>query len=417
MDQKIIPLLLDCLHQLPDRVTADRVAAFTLDEWQALVDLAEEQNVSGLVYQRLKARGLESALPPDIQQRLQAAYRRTAVMSLGFAADLAPIVTILQANAIPVIALKGIYLAAVVYGNLALREMTDMDLLVPRNQLELAAKLLETLGYRQRVGHTLDADVAFWHHLVLAAVTESRWSMVELHWTITLPPSSYSIDPNIEPDELWARAVPAHIGNNDLLSLSAEDLLLHLCMHASYHHRFEFGLRPSCDIAATIRRFGDSLDWPQLIERARRWHWARGTYLALRLAGDLVGAAVPPEVLQQLQPVPFDEAIVAIARDQIFTDRKLAETISPKLARLQHSRRLSAKLSEIWHAVFLPRQEIAGRYGVSRTSPFFYLYYLVRLKDLLSTYTRMTFNLVRRDPVLSPVVQHKAMLLDWLSEK
>jgi hypothetical protein len=419
MDQKIITLLLECLHQQPDRVTADRVAALTHAECQALMDLAIQQNVSGLFSHRLRVRGLEAALPPDIQSLVLAAYRRTVVMNLSFTVYLARIVAILQANAIPVIALKGIYLAAVVYGNLALREMCDIDLLLPRSQIEPAIKLLATIGYQQKAGHqyTLETNMLFQHDLPLAVSGDVRRSMVELHWTITSPPSSNSIDPDIDPNELWSRAVPAHIGEVDVLGLSAEDLLLHLCVHTSYHHCFEFGLRPSCDIAATLQRFGDSLDWSQIIERARRWQWVRGTYLALRLARDLVGAAVPMEILQQLQPSPFDEAIVAVARGQIFTDQKLATAIPLKFARLQQSQRLSAKLSAIWHAVFIARWEIAGRYGVSRTSPFLYLYYLVRLKDLLSNHTRAIFNLVRGDPNLSPMVQRKAMLLNWLSGK
>jgi hypothetical protein len=415
MDQKIIALLLDGLHEDPNRLTADRLTALTLDEWRSLLSLAKAQNVSGLFYHRLKARGLEPALPQDIQPQLLEVYRQTAVNNLGLMRDLNRIVTLFQADGIPVIVLKGVYLASTVYNNLALREITDLDLLLPIDQIEQAAKLLKTLGYQQKSGHMLEVDMVFLHHL--AGFTDSLLSMVELHWTITRPPSSYSIDPSIDPNELWARAVPVRIGDVEVLGLSAEDLLLHLCMHASYHHRFEFGLRPSCDIAETIRHFGNTLSWPQIVERARRWRWARGTYLALRLARELVGAAVPAETLRQLLPIPVDEAIVAAARGQIFTDRKLAYAISPKLARMRQSGRLFAKVSEVWHSVFLPRTEIAGLYAVSPHSRFFYRYYLIRLKDTLLKNSRLLISLWRRDPNLSPVAQRKAILLNWLSEK
>ena len=415
MDQKIITLLLDSLHQPPDRVTADRLAVLTRDEWQTLVDLAQEQNVSALVYHRLKARGLAPALPPDIQTQLLTAYRHTAVMNLGYAVDLARIVTLFQANAIRVIALKGIYLASEVYGNLALREMADLDLLVPLNQIEQAATLLQTLGYKQKPGVTAEVDVSFSQHLSI--FTDSHSSLIELHWTVTRPASSYSIDPSIDPGELWARAVPVRIQTLEVLGLSAEDLLLHLCLHTSYHHRFEFGLRPSCDIAETLRHFGDRLDWSQIVERARRWHWDRGTYLALRLAKDLVGAAVTDEVLRQLQPMPCDETIVDAARSQIFTDQKLMFAISPRLGRLRQAPRLSAIVSELWHAVFLPKSDLAGLYGVSPHSRFFYFYYLVRLKDTFLKNVKLLFSLWRRDPKLSPMVQRKTLLLNWLSEK
>jgi hypothetical protein len=415
MDQKIITLLLDSLHQQPDRVTADRVTALTLDEWRSLLDLAEEQNVRGLVYYRLKDRGLEFALPQDIQRELLTVYRQTAANNLGFVGDLYRIVTVFQVNAIHVIVLKGVYMASEVYGNLALREMDDIDLLVPLNQIEQAAKLLQTLGYKQKPGATVEVDLSFSQHL--SVFTDAHSSLVELHWTVTRPASSYSIDPGIDPGELWARAVPVRIKTVEALGLSAEDLLLHLCLHTSYHHRFEFGLRPSCDIAETLRHFGDRLDWSQIVERARRWHWERGTYLALRLAKDLVGAAVTDEVLHHLQPSPCDEAIVDAARSQIFTDQKLMFAISPRLGRLRQAPRLSAIVSELWHAVFLPKSDLAGLYRVSPRSRFFYFYYLVRLKDTFLKNVKLLFSLWRRDPKLSPMVQRKTLLLNWLSEK
>ena len=40
----------------------------------------------------------------------------------------------------------------------------------------------------------------------------------------------------------------------------------------------------------------------------------RGVYLSLRLARDLVSAAVPDAVLTALQPAEFDDTLIAVAR-------------------------------------------------------------------------------------------------------
>ena len=75
MDEKIITLLLDCLHEETariiegqglgsgGRISGERLAALALAEWQALLTLAMEQQVSVLLFHRLKALGLEQSAP------------------------------------------------------------------------------------------------------------------------------------------------------------------------------------------------------------------------------------------------------------------------------------------------------------------------------------------------------------------
>jgi len=62
-------------------------------------------------------------------------------------------------------------------------------------------------------------------------------AMVELHWTLVTPLCGARIDEH-ELAGLWERSVPATIAGAPSRALAAEDLLLHLCMHVSVHHRF-----------------------------------------------------------------------------------------------------------------------------------------------------------------------------------
>lgn len=56
MDEKIITLLLDCLHQDAGRISAGRLTALALAEWQVLLFLAREQQVSALLAQAFRGR-------------------------------------------------------------------------------------------------------------------------------------------------------------------------------------------------------------------------------------------------------------------------------------------------------------------------------------------------------------------------
>lgn len=412
MEQKVIPLLLDCLHQDAGRVTVDRLSSLTCEEWEWLLTLAREQQVSGLLYQRIRSRGLESPIPHEISHALRQTCQRIAANNLRLYAELRRIVSALHASRIPVIALKGAYVATVLYENLAAREMRDMDLMVPAGNLGQGAEIVESLGYKPMYPYTIDGAIATSLHL--PPFIKPLVAAVELHWNVTNPNHNYSINPG----ELWERAVPARIAGVDILGLCPEDMLLHLCCHASYHHRFEFGLRPSCDIAETIRHFGDSLAWQQVLERARRWRWERGVYAALRLAKELVGATVPDEVLQDLRPAGFDETMITTARTQILlTNRSLANAMSPNLARLWHTAGLTGKIGIFLGRVFLPRAEISEIYAIRPNSLRIYLCYLLRFKDVLSRHARMAFDLLRGDPTLTSIAQHKALLQNWLEKE
>ena len=365
-DDKMISVLLDCLHQDPDRVSADRLTSLSPDEWQTLLGLARTQNVAALLYQRLKARGLSSVAPAEALLRLRDAYRANAEANLALYGELNRVARAFAAEGIPLIVLKGAFLGEVVYGDPALRDLGDLDLMAPQPDLSRAVRALKAQGYAP-IRPITDAGASAHLHLPRFAKPDS--ADVELHWTVTLPNQHYSIGP----EGLWQRATPALIAGVEVLGLCPEDLLLHLCAHTSYQHLFEFGLRPSCDIAQVIDRYGEELAWEEVVARAGHWHWGHGAYLALRLAKELVGAAVPDGVLRALWTDSFDEALVATARTQVFTNRHTAYALSANLVQLWQGKGMLGRIREFWRGFLLPRGQISAMYGVPGDSPRLYL--------------------------------------------
>ena len=129
MEQKtLINLLLDCLHLDQDRVDSNLLTALTTAEWDALLSLAAKQRVQALFFNQLKKRNILDALPDDIQQSLINFYRFNVMSNMRYFGELHQIAKALKGASIPVIVLKGAYLAEVVYRNIALREMDDIAL-------------------------------------------------------------------------------------------------------------------------------------------------------------------------------------------------------------------------------------------------------------------------------------------------
>lgn len=400
-------LLLACLHREAGHMPTTELAVVGDADWQALLALATDQRVRPLLYQQFQVHGLDHTVPPAISQTLHAFYLRTALQTTWRQRALHEIALALQAVNIPLIVLKGMFLAEAVFANLALREMDDIDILVPLAQLDRASTALIALGYTP-VASPIDVQK---HHLPF--YSKPGAPPVELHWNIVPAGHHYSI----APDSLWQRALPVRIAGISVLGLAPEDLLLHLCAHTAYVHEFMFGLRPSWDIAAVIDHYGQHLRWDTVVQRAEQWGWQRGTYLALCLAQTLVGAAVPPEVLQHLAPSEDAATAVAIARSQVLSDTQFQQSLPQNLAWAWQQSGLKSKLRAFVGRVFVSKTELARKYAIAPNVPTIYAYYLVRAKDLLLHQGRMVLLLLHGERDATSLAYRKHWLSEWLALK
>ncbi len=109
-------------HQLLCNILG-RGAAYNLDQvsaegWDALIQAALQQGVAPLVYHRLKT---SSGAPVEVLTKLRKFYLAQAHRNTLYYHELASILRGLHIAGIPVIILKGAYLAEHVYQNIALR--------------------------------------------------------------------------------------------------------------------------------------------------------------------------------------------------------------------------------------------------------------------------------------------------------
>ena len=150
MNQKLTTLLLDSLHQDQNRLDIPALKALSNEEWDELIALAIRMRVRLFFYQNLKKRGLEEIIPEEIAKSLKEFFTHNTIRNLRYLGELNKIVNAFAEKNIPVIALKGIYLADVIYENIGLREMNDIDLLVPKEELAEAVDAMINLGYKTK---------------------------------------------------------------------------------------------------------------------------------------------------------------------------------------------------------------------------------------------------------------------------
>ena len=252
--------------------------------WDELLRLGEHHGVLPLVARNLIAHA--RGLPVEVEQSLRSAFDANVRRNLWFASELVRIADQFEKNHLRAIPYKGPVLAESAYGDVALRNFGDLDFLISPADFERAKQALVELGYRPSKEMS-PAVERFWLRNGYERAFDSAAGkyLVELQWRPL--PRFYAVDLRVE--ELLARSGRTALGGHDLASLSAEDSLLVLCLHAAKH--LWMRLIWICDIAETLRT--QVVDWGVVCARARTLGIVRMLGVSFWLVQRLFGVDIP----------------------------------------------------------------------------------------------------------------------------
>jgi hypothetical protein len=424
-------LLLSLVQLHPDPATQQAaLARLSPAAGEALVAKAIDQKVVGLVYQTLQALP-QGTVAEAVLTPLRAASQRAARFNLALVQELKAILASLNRAAIPVIVLKGAYLAQAVYPQLHLRQMGDMDLLVPKERVVEAYALVQSLGYqvyRQHLDDVSDTpavmvDQNSLHHLNPLGKAPGL-PLVELHWTLC--DADEAADFNLA--ELWQRAQPVTLAGEPALALAPEDLILYLCHHAAYHHQFDMGLRGLMDISRVVDRLGAQLDWGALQRTAEAWGWQRGVYLTLALADGIFGLPLPTPIAQAIQAVVPNPDFVSQTQALLLQPKADHQALTKVLSQEAAYRALgltpTQRMGRALQRTFPSPQRMAEIYGIppSYFSPALYRHYWQRLRAYGVSKTGAIADTRRHRQVWQlteaeqpDITRHKTDLHQWLT--
>lgn len=364
--------------------------SLTSQGWQELLQAGRQHGVLPLLHHRFRDSKQEKPLPEPVSQSLHNTYLNATARNMVMLHHATSILQALKQQSLDVIPLKGLYLAEAVYPAIGLRTFSDFDLLVRRSDLDDALHTLLETGYRLTTWFDpADPNQDIKH---LPPLEKKGWPVIELHWSILEEDAPFPVDI----DWIWQRAVPARISGVDVLALDMLDLILHLAIHNTYQHRLKARLLSLYDIALIIHQQADQIDWPGLAGRAAGWKMERVLWLTLHLVRDLLGAAIPEAVLQQLEPQPPEQGVLEKAKRQMALLE--AETpITPDLAALSQTAGMFSKLKLVWSRIFIPRRILARVYNVDPASPRICGCYARRFVGLFKAYSGSALRLMRRD--------------------
>jgi hypothetical protein len=265
-------------------------------EWPRFLDLAAAHGLRPLVYWRLR----------EVSPRVAALgewFQANAQHNLALTAELVRVTTRLRNAGVEAVSFKGPALAAQLHGNVALRESTDIDLFVRAEQVPRVKEVLASLPYRPSQQLTPQQERAFLRSGCELTFDHDAGFCLDVHWQAA--PAHFCAR---LPEAVWNRLQALSIAGAELRVFAPEDLLVLLSIHGTKHlwRRLVWVE----DVAALARM---KLDWDALWRCAREMRARRMVLLGLRLACELLGAPLPPEVARAASS--FDQSVKRIMVD------------------------------------------------------------------------------------------------------
>lgn len=291
------PLLLAACS-LPGRGKLEKIRLLLQKpiHWQALFECADQHGVTFLLYQALAELGDQPAAHE--MHRLDQRYRANIHRTMFFARELIRIFDCLEALSVDVMPYKGVVLAETVYGDMALRQSGDIDLFIRARDLPRIRESIRGLGYTPHLSLSPREEQAYLRsgYECTFDSPEGR-NLLELQWA--LQPRFYAVDMDME--GLFQRSVTVSIAGRSMRTLSPEDSLIVLSLHAAKH---AWGrLIWLCDIARIMSQ--PNLNWDRIWQQASTLGIVRILNVTLLLANRLLGAKYPAPVGATLAEDPM----------------------------------------------------------------------------------------------------------------
>ena len=351
-------------------------------DWNIFLEMARGEGVSPLVFSRLPEIAKHYDIPEYVAEELKKDYYLSATRNVLLFEELKKVLGLFNQSKLQIIVMKGTALAETVYGNLALRPMSDVDLLVKKENLHQIDELLKTLGYSPADRSVDDVDFSSTYLTTLDYRNPAKNApSFHVHWHFvnsTIPNESYIN--HIKMDDIWQDAVKTNIADIETWVMSPHHLIIHLSEHALRVTHSLNKLSYFCDIDRAINYYGKSLDWDLLIRDTLKFNLNKMVYTTLYFSRYFIKANVPEDVLLKLKPERLS------IPEKIFMRKTAENKRTPGMSYLIHlsmNKGLAKKLKFVGRTLFPPKDILAQRSYISE-SDMNYRYYLNRIQEVLS---------------------------------
>jgi hypothetical protein len=346
-------------------------------EWQPFARLCEYHQVTPFVFCRLKE--AQNASPAGLVEYLHRRFFEISARNYRLAQEAVELASLLQEQGIPVLAYKGPAVAMAVYGDLALRQYQDIDLVIRDRDLPKTMDLLMQRGFDlapYSCQPDNPKDVSHSHETTLAAPDKTYF--IDLHWRLA-PEQAQAFCPDIK--KMWDRIETIRLPQGSVDTFCREDLFVALCSHGTVHRWGR--LKWLLDVAEILRD-PVGLNWDRIETMTFDRPLARSAIsLAVLLAADLLHAPMPVALPIEVQAAERVRVVATAICEELFTRGHTTGNNHTALLGLEGS--IASWIDYLWvrypklffeHAIV--RIDAKDRALISLPQQLDFLYYIVR---------------------------------------
>lgn len=339
-------------------------------DWDRVLEIARFHQVDLFLYPAVAAWDKKRQPPAELMAGWRMAYFAATVKYEQASRQLREILSALHDAGVPVIPLKGAWLAEKIYAEGAQRPMCDFDLLVPLEQLDQARTVFENLGYT-----TPDRFRSLQHDKDIHYLHPAHPMTIELHWNIWNEGIRHTRKPDFS--SIWQDLQEDSIGGIPVCSFPVERMLAYLAQHI-LHHSFAIPLRAYLDLALILKQHGAACSAERLTTEADALRVPYGCRLVLHTVRAMFDQKVPfidesaPHSEREVQELVL-AALMLCGEPNRITDA-MAESADASLC---------GKISIGMERIFLHPEKIKSRYPAASARFGVVGGYTARLIDLV----------------------------------
>ena len=293
-------------------------------DWGYILQNSFRNGVFPLVSDNL-LRNFEQFLPQDVISNFQERLAGHVRNNMFLTSQLLEIVRLFNSESVPFMPFKGPLLAMTAYGNLALRQFVDLDVLIQPQHLERSIKLLKTLDFApiDNLSWLNRTNRYMSRNKDIYLTNSDRSVNLELHWKLS---GSHFAMP-IEVHRLWEQVETVNFAGVNVKSLSFNDLFIYLSLHGTRHSWERFGW--ICDINELLRSKQD-IDWEIVSREAKRLGCENILELTLRLVYEFFGTETNIPRWEKIKKDKSLDPIVVEIQQRLFSSERVPVKIGDR---------------------------------------------------------------------------------------
>lgn len=384
-----IQFLIHCCQTNPTTSNIEQVRKhithLSIQQLSEMTSLAHAHGIFPLVYHAVLSHAT-NLLSQNTLAELKQQNLTIVMRNMQMTAELIRITKLLEENGVKALAFKGPTLAKLAYGDITLRQYSDLDILIDEKHLYQVAQLIVEENYEPMDSiKFLKNEAKLQVEKNYEFFGKKNGIKLEIHWRLI----NSSFLKKFKNHNVWKNTQEVTLNKTSIRTLDSSFLLIYLCNHGASHmwERIEW----IADIDRLIRSTQNIIDWDKTLSSSIALHSNTTLLLGLGLTNKILDTPLPTEILAVLDhhvtvTELISKTINSLNSDILFHDHtSKKKNLKVFLFHLLIQDTLSTKLRFLLHTIFGYTDRDVMAINLPRF--LFFLYYPIHIGRTLKKYT------------------------------